>query len=252
MNRNRIIKVVLGVLTILLVVLFCVLFYWDGYARDECIYRSGMLLLAAAVLLLCCIILFFYGSFSCKKGNGKAQICNFVFLVLTLASLSMWLNSDGMAGDFPKGCSFSDRVKGQIHTEHSDGEITLKSENAPSSADAKIFQLNEKVAVAGENTETGENIQMQATVGKVIVQPESMVIYYQFEKPKNIVTSGIKDIAVVMKNGKKYDLWTDSEDKSMSYDKERNEAVTYIVFSEPLTLQDVERIKVADQYLAVL
>ena len=34
MNRNRIIKVILGVLTVLLVAWFCVLSYQDGYARD--------------------------------------------------------------------------------------------------------------------------------------------------------------------------------------------------------------------------
>ena len=34
MNRNRIIKVILGVLMVLLVVWFCVLSYQDGYARD--------------------------------------------------------------------------------------------------------------------------------------------------------------------------------------------------------------------------
>ena len=45
MNRNRIIKVILGVLTVLLVVWFCVLFYQDGYARDYGIYRSRTLLL---------------------------------------------------------------------------------------------------------------------------------------------------------------------------------------------------------------
>ena len=59
MNRNRIIKVILGVLTVLLVVWFCVLSYQDGYARDYGIYRSRTLLLMAVVLLLCCVVLFF-------------------------------------------------------------------------------------------------------------------------------------------------------------------------------------------------
>ena len=93
MNRNRIIKVILGVLTVLLVVWFCVLFYRDGYARDYGIYRSRTLLLMAVVLLLCCVVLFFYGSFFCKKGIGKVQICNFVFLILAVASLGLWGNS---------------------------------------------------------------------------------------------------------------------------------------------------------------
>ena len=96
MNRNRIIKVILGVLTVLLVVWFCVLFYQDGYARDYGIYRSRTLLLMAVVLLLCCVVLFFYGSFFCKKGIGKVQICNFVFLILTVASLQFrFSDSDG-------------------------------------------------------------------------------------------------------------------------------------------------------------
>ena len=93
MNRNRIIKVILGVLTVLSVVWFCVLSYQDGYARDYGIYRSRTLLLMAVVLLLCCVILFFYGSFFCKKGIGKVQICNFVFLILAVASLGLWGNS---------------------------------------------------------------------------------------------------------------------------------------------------------------
>ena len=93
MNRNRIIKVILGVLTVLPVVWFCVLFYQDGYARDYGIYRSRTLLLLAVVLLLCWGVLFFSGSFFCKKGIGKVQICNFVFLILTVASLGLWGNS---------------------------------------------------------------------------------------------------------------------------------------------------------------
>ena len=93
MNRNRIIKVILGVLTVLLVVWFCVLSYQAGYARDYGIYRSRTLLLMAVVLLLCCVVLFFYGSFFCKKGIGKVQICNFIFLILTVASLGLWGNS---------------------------------------------------------------------------------------------------------------------------------------------------------------
>ena len=51
------------------------------------------MLLMAVVLLLCCVVLFFYGSFFCKKGIGKVQICNFVFLILTVASLGLWGNS---------------------------------------------------------------------------------------------------------------------------------------------------------------
>ena len=93
MNRNRIIKVILGVLTVLPVIWFCVLFYQDGYARDYGIYRSRTLLLMAVVLLLCCVVLFFYGSFFCKKGIGKVQICNFIFLILTVGSLGLWGNS---------------------------------------------------------------------------------------------------------------------------------------------------------------
>ena len=93
MNRNRIIKVILGVLTVLPVIWFCVLFYQDGYARDYGIYRSRTLLLMAVVLLLCCVVLFFYGSFFCKKGIGKVQICNFIFLIPAVASLGLWGNS---------------------------------------------------------------------------------------------------------------------------------------------------------------
>ena len=51
MNRNRIIKVILGVLTVLLVVWFCVLFYRHGYARDYGIYRSRTLLILAVASL---------------------------------------------------------------------------------------------------------------------------------------------------------------------------------------------------------
>ena len=69
MNRNRIIKVILGVLTVLLVVWFCVLFYRDGYARDYGIYRSRTLLLMAVVLLLCCVVWFCFSmaAFSAKR-----------------------------------------------------------------------------------------------------------------------------------------------------------------------------------------
>ena len=64
MNRNRIIKVILGVLTVLLVVWFCVLFYRDGYARDYGIYRSRtLLLMAVGFVLLWGVFFFFWGFF---------------------------------------------------------------------------------------------------------------------------------------------------------------------------------------------
>ena len=78
MNRNRIIKVILGVLTVLPVVWFCVLFYQDGYARDYGIYRSRTLLLMAVVLLLCCVVLFFFQTAyiqSMANGLGVLAFC---------------------------------------------------------------------------------------------------------------------------------------------------------------------------------
>ena len=52
-----------------------------------------------------------------------------------------------------------------------------KNETVPSSADAKTIQLNEKIDIAGENTETAEKVQMQASADKVVFQPESLAIY---------------------------------------------------------------------------
>ena len=60
---------------------------YQGYFRCADGAPGGM------VLLLCCAILFFYGSFFCKKGIGKVQICNFIFLIPAVASLGLWGNS---------------------------------------------------------------------------------------------------------------------------------------------------------------
>lgn len=127
-----------------------------------------------------------------------------------------------------------------------------KNENEQSFADAKTLQLNEEIDIAGQNTSTGEEVKINATVERVLLHSESIAIYYQFDKPENFVTSGINDIEVVMKNGEICDLWNECEGKSMSYDKERKEAVTYIAFSESLPLQEIEKIKVANKYLAIL
>ena len=69
MNRNRIIKVILGVLMVLLVVWFCVLSYQDGYARDYGIYRSRTLLLMAVGLWQLFL----------QKGNRKGANLQFRF-----------------------------------------------------------------------------------------------------------------------------------------------------------------------------
>lgn len=127
-----------------------------------------------------------------------------------------------------------------------------KNKNANFFTDSKIFQLNEKINLRGENKSTGAEVQIEASVEKVVFNSESIAIFYQFEKPENIITSGINDIEVVMKNGEIYDLWKECEDKSMSYDKEMKAAVTYVVFSKPLILEEVEKIKVVDKYLGVL
>lgn len=84
-----------------------------------------------------------------------------------------------------------------------------------------------------------------------MLNSDSIAIFYQFEKSEDIVTSGIKDIEVVMKNGETYDLWNECDDKTMSYDEQEKKATTYIVFSKPLVLQEVEKIKVYDKYLDV-
>ncbi len=109
MSKDKLIKIFLGIMTVLLVLLFFILFYWDGYARDNGIYRSQKLLLTAVVLLILCIVLF---ALAYKNRKRKIQICNFLFLILTLASLIMWLNSDTAATDFPRCYSFADKVKG--------------------------------------------------------------------------------------------------------------------------------------------
>ena len=66
MNRNRIIKVILGVLTVLPVIWFCVLFYQDGYA-----YGGGF----AALL---CGFVFLWQLFL-QKGNRKGANLQFRF-----------------------------------------------------------------------------------------------------------------------------------------------------------------------------
>lgn len=79
MNRNRIIKVILGVLTVLPVVWFCVLFYQDGYARDYGIYRSRTLLAyGGGFAALLCGFVFLWQLFL-QKGNRKGANLQFRF-----------------------------------------------------------------------------------------------------------------------------------------------------------------------------
>ena len=110
LSKDKLIKLFLGIMTVLLVLLFFVLFYWDGYARDNGIYRNQKLLLTATILLIFCIVLF---ALAHKNGNRKIQICNFLFLILTFTSLITWLNSDAAATDFPQCYSFADKIKGE-------------------------------------------------------------------------------------------------------------------------------------------
>lgn len=128
-----------------------------------------------------------------------------------------------------------------------------KKENAnvDINTDEKILQLNERINIKGQNKSTGEEVQIETFVEKVVLNSDSIAIFYQFEKSEDIVTSGIKDIEVVMKNGETYDLWNECDDKTMSYDEQEKKATTYIVFSKPLVLQEVEKIKVYDKYLDV-
>ena len=126
-----------------------------------------------------------------------------------------------------------------------------ENSNVDINTDEKILQLNERINIKGQNKSTGEEVQIETFDEKVVLNSDSIAIFYQFEKSEDIVTSGIKDIEVVMKNGETYDLWNECDDKTMSYDEQEKKATTYIVFSKPLVLQEVEKIKVYDKYLDV-
>ena len=77
MNRNRIIKVILGVLTVLLVIWFCVLFYQDGYARDYGIIGAGHCCLWR---WFCCFAVWFCFLWQLSaKGNRKGANLQFRF-----------------------------------------------------------------------------------------------------------------------------------------------------------------------------
>lgn len=74
-----------------------------------------------------------------------------------------------------------------------------ENSNVDINTDEKILQLNERINIKGQNKSTGEEVQIETFVEKVVLNSDSIAIFYQFEKSEDIVTSGIKDIEVVMK-----------------------------------------------------
>lgn len=143
-------------------------------------------------------------------------------------------------------------VIGSVCFAYLHGKNEIPDVSANTKTDEKIFQLNETIAIKGQNKTTGEEVQIEAFVEKAVLRSGSLAVFYQFERPEDILTSGVKEIEVVMKNGETFDLWNECDNISVSYDKETKEAVTYIIFPESRMVQDVEKIKVHDTSVEVL
>ena len=108
MKQSKFSFLILGILNLLFAAALPLFFYWDGYARDNNIYRSQSLFALVGLVLLLCLVFFFLSIHRQKKAF---PLCNLLFLAFGAVLLTMWLNSDGFAGKLPQDYPLQDRVK---------------------------------------------------------------------------------------------------------------------------------------------
>ncbi len=101
--------------------------------------------------------------------------------------------------------------------------------------------------LSGESVYTGDAVPVGVYVEKALLSSGAIAIFQRYHQSEDITFSGAKEISIHMKNGKTYDLWYDCQDKTISYNEKTDEAVTYILFSETISLKKIEAIEIEGQ-----
>ena len=55
-----------------------------------------------------------------------------------------------------------------------------ENSNVDINTDEKILQLNERINIKGQNKSTGEEVQIETFVEKVVLNSDSIAIFYQY------------------------------------------------------------------------
>ncbi|USF29864.1 hypothetical protein [Clostridium sp. MD294] len=101
--------------------------------------------------------------------------------------------------------------------------------------------------LSGQSMYTGDNVLIGVYVEKAFLSSGAIAIFQRYHRSENVTFSGVKEISIHMKNGKVYNLWYDCEDKTVSYNEQTDEAVTYILFAETIPLKKIEAIEIEGQ-----
>ena len=101
--------------------------------------------------------------------------------------------------------------------------------------------------LSGQSMYTGDNVPIGVYVEKAFLSSGAIAIFQRYHRSENVTFSGVKEISIHMKNGKVYNLWYDCEDKTVSYNEQTDEAVTYILFAETIPLKKIEAIEIEGQ-----
>lgn len=99
----------------------------------------------------------------------------------------------------------------------------------------------------GQSAITGDNVPVGVYIEKVLLSSGAIAVFQKYHRSEEVSFSGVKEISVHMKNGKVYDLWQDCQEKSISYNEQTDEAVTYILFSKTIPLKKIEAVEIAGQ-----
>lgn len=110
MKKTNLLLLGLCVLNICIFIFGLLLFYWDGYARDNGIYRSQVLEVMIGLVAIICIASLTIGIGKYKGGKSNFLVYNLVFIILESILIGAWINSDGKTMEIPY-YSFESRMK---------------------------------------------------------------------------------------------------------------------------------------------
>ncbi len=122
-----------------------------------------------------------------------------------------------------------------------------KNKTTPQYEPSIEVAIEQNYTLQGQLIPSGNSISMNVYVERVIISSEEITIFQRYHLPEDVAFSGMKDIALCMKDGTVYDLWRDCKDKTVTHNDRTNEANTNIIFSKTIPLKEIEAIQVAGQ-----
>ena len=111
--------------------------------------------------------------------------------------------------------------------------------------------IDTNFTLQGQDDIMGYDIPVAVSVKKAVISSGAIALFQNYYNTEDTSFLGVKDIVIHMKNGKTYDLWDNCEEKSVSYEEETGDAVTYILFDKALSLNKIESLEIAGQEFAV-